>query len=374
MKHKLVAITALQVIRKSNELIEARYRLSVWEQRLILTLLMQVSAKDEDFKRYKIGISELAKLWNLGNNYTACYEDVQKAAESLVTKAIQISDDPSISKVVSWLAYVEYKHGSGEVEMEFHSELKPYLLQLKKHFTQYQISHTISFRNQYTIRVYELLKMEAFKAVEGTFSRHFSYAELRELLALEDKEYQMISDFKKRIIDPSVNEINLHTDLAIESVTYGKTGRKITDMTFVVRMLAESKTAAPVLPKGGKDHPVVSELIALGFSEETAKKYKKRYGVTRIKRNLDYVVAKQKEMKIKDVAAYLNQAIQEDLAEASVQSEAEKAKTRAEIDVACIAREQSLLLAHVQRLSEATGTPLEKLLSPEEIKLIKKKA
>ena len=112
MKLKTANVTPLQVIRKSNELIEARYRLSIWEQRLVLTLLTQISPKDEDFKRYKINIAELAALWQLEGSYAAAiYEEVQSAADSLVGRTIQLSDDPTISETVSWLSYVKYKRG-----------------------------------------------------------------------------------------------------------------------------------------------------------------------------------------------------------------------------------------------------------------------
>ena len=57
MKLKVVKNTSPQVIRKSNELIEARYRLSIWEQRLILTLLANITKQDADFKRYHVRVA-----------------------------------------------------------------------------------------------------------------------------------------------------------------------------------------------------------------------------------------------------------------------------------------------------------------------------
>ena len=65
MNLKTINTPPLDVIRKSNKLIEARYRLSVWEQRLILTLLINISKQDEDFKRYRIRVADFASQWQL---------------------------------------------------------------------------------------------------------------------------------------------------------------------------------------------------------------------------------------------------------------------------------------------------------------------
>ena len=362
MKLKIANVTPLQVIRKSNELIEARYRLSIWEQRLVLTLLTQVSPKDEDFKRYKIDISALAKLWQLDGSYaTAIYEEVQSAADSLVGKTIQLSDDPTISKTVSWLAYVEYKRGSGEIEMEFHSSLKPYLLQLQRHFTQYQLSHVVNFRNQYTIRIYELLKMEVFKAVGGGFSKHFKYTDLRLLLSLGEKEYGMFNDFKKRIIDPSVKEICTHTDLNIEEVRYGKTGRKITDITFVVKIRPVVEAVQLQMEEPPKEHPIVELLTSLGFALETARKYKTRFGVKRIERNISYAKAKQEAGLVKDFPSFLNAAITEDMGGAWEVTQTKEAEVKTAKQAQAAKREEQAELVHLQKMAEMAGVPLDVL-------------
>ena len=361
MKLKIANVTPLQVIRKSNELIEARYRLSIWEQRLVLTLLTQVSPKDEDFKRYKIDISALAKMWQLGAGNTAFYEEVQDAADSLVGRTIQLSDDPTVSETVSWLSYVKYKRGSGEVEMEFHSSLKPYLLQLQRHFTQYQLSHVVNFRNQYTIRIYELLKMEAFKAVGGSFSKDFKYTDLRLLLSLSEKEYSLFADFKKRVIDPSVNEICKHTDLNIDEVRYGKTGRKITDITFVVKIRPAVEALQLQAPEPPKEHPIVDLLVSLGFAVETARQYKTRFGVKRIERNIAYSKAKQEAGLVKDFPSFLNAAIKEDMGGAWEVAQTKEVEVKTAKQAQAAKREEQAELAHLQKMAEMAGVPLDVL-------------
>lgn len=147
------------MVKKSNELIEARYRLSLGEQRLILLLVSQIRQDDEDFKRYCVRVADFAKMFQLDAD-KSIYVKVQKAAEELVSKKVDLSIGER-RIFVAWLSYVEYIEGSGIVELEFHSALKPYLLKLKeslKGFTQYQLKHIINFKSQYSIRFYEVLK------------------------------------------------------------------------------------------------------------------------------------------------------------------------------------------------------------------------
>ena len=351
-------------IRKSNELIEARYRLSIWEQRLIFTLLVNISKQDEDFKRYRIRVADFAKQWQLESD-NSLYEKVQEAADSLVGKTIQLSDDPTISKTVSWLAYVEYVKGSGEVEMEFHNSLKPYLLQLKGYYTEYQLAHVVKFKNQYTARIYEMLKMEVFKHPSGSFSKTFQYDELRTLLALGKEEYVLFADFRRWIIEPSVSEISIHTDLIIEDVQYGKIGRKFTNITLSVKSRPPAEVKALQLkiqqPPNEQTHPIIERLISLGFGVETARKYKARFGVKRIERNIGYAKAKQEAGLVKDFPAFLNQAIKEDMGGAWAVERVQQEQQREEKRLKAVKQAEQAELAHLQMLAERGGVSLDVL-------------
>lgn len=310
-----------QVIRKSNELIEARYKLSLAEQRLVILLASEISPDDEDFKSYEIRVSDFAKMFGL-ENCKAMYTEVQKSAKELVSKRLDLSKDGK-EIYTTWLSYVEYVDGSGVVHLEFHSSLKPYFLQLKSHYTQYQLNHVIDFKSSYSMRLYELLKMDAFKANKhGQFEKYFEIEELRLLFGIEKKEYRLFADFKRKTIEPAVSEISDKTDLIINDVKYGKTGRKITNITFSVAIRSEEETnlrnnnlrIEDIKPEKDENinHPIIDSLVSLGFSLETAKTYKNKHGVKKIERNIAYTLAKKQGGKVDDIPAFLSKALAED--------------------------------------------------------------
>jgi len=306
------------VIRKSNALIEARYKLSLAEQRLICLVASEISPDDRDFKEYQITVADFAKMFNLESS-NSLYEKVQNAANALVGKTVQLSTDETISETTAWLSYVKYAKNSGIIHLEFHKSLKPYLLQLKKHFTQYHLNFIVDFSGQYSIRFYELFKMDAFKEKNGQFEMYFEIARLRLILGLSENDYPFFANFKDRVIKPAIQEINEKTDLHIKNVRYGKTGRKTTNVTFTIVVL--SKEEVPKLQAQveqaektvSANHPIIDHLIELGFSAEVAKTYKNKHGVKKIERNIAYTLAKKQEGVVKDVPAYLNKAIEADL-------------------------------------------------------------
>lgn len=345
------------IVRKSNELISARYKLSVWEQRLILVLLSDINLNDEDFRSYRIEASRLAQAFQL-NSSKSFYGKLQEAADSLVGKTVQLGDDEQISKTVSWLSYVEYVKGSGLIYIEFHKALKPYLLQLKKHFTQYHLSHVINFKSQYSIRLYEFLKMEAYKAKNGTFKVTRSLSEYRASLGIALSEYPVTADLKKRAILPPVREISEQTDLEIKSVSYGKTNRKITSVTFHIIIRSDNEVkknqeeiAKRIESETDKKHPLLEKMQALGFPEDMAVKYKNRYGVKRIERNLTYTLAKQQEGVVKSIPSYLNKAITEDLGVAWEALELKKKEEQVQQVDTLKKREALAEEAHQQRIA-----------------------
>lgn len=301
----------LPVIRKSNELIEARYKLSIAEQRLIFLLLSEISPNDENFKDYELQVSDFAKMFGLESD-KSLYEKVQNAARELSTRGLNLSTAKS-EIYTTWLSYVEYVNGSGAVLLRFDKSLKPYLLQLKSHFTQYDLDNIVCFKSQYSIRLYELLKMYAFKANNGQFERSFKINELRSLFGLEDNDYPLFADFKRRAIDPAMLDVSDKTDLNIIETKYSKTGRKVTSVSFVVMIRSTSPAEnLPTEPEPTENHPVIDSLISLGFSPKAAEAAKKKHGIAKLGRNIAYTLMQDKAGAVKNVPAYLKSAITED--------------------------------------------------------------
>lgn len=213
------------LVTQSNRLIEARHDvpLTAREQKIILTMVSMIQPNDEDFRKYRISIKEFSEM--LGLKGHAKYEEIKEVAQRLQKKSVYIVEKDGFV-VTNWVSSQRYKEGEGVIELAFSPELKPYLLQLKSHFTSYKLSNILSLKSTYSIRLYELLKkwqhlgkwacpLEDLKVHLGAITSTFDRYNL----------------FKVRVLEVAVKELNEKTDVNVvfEEV---KKGRKVEKIEF----------------------------------------------------------------------------------------------------------------------------------------------
>ena len=108
-------------------------------------------------------------------------------------------------------------------------------------FTSYLLEQTASMDSIYSVRLYELLVQ--WKAAKQTPT--FELEKFREQLGVEPIEYKAMCDFKKRVLQVGIDEINEKSDIKI-SYEQVKRGRSIAGFKF--KVLAKDK------PKNAKQH------------------------------------------------------------------------------------------------------------------------
>ena len=324
----------LSIIKKDNDLIQAKYRVGIHEQRLLYAVLGAIRVDDKVFNKYTIDLKEIAQLHGLTSN-NDLYKQLHRAAEELLVTVVDISIGKTVRKT-TWLNYVEYVPNEAQLKVTIHDELKPYLLQLKANFTQYNLAAVANFKNSYSIRFYELLKMRQNMGKGGQFYIEYALAELKKLLGIPNDEYQKNDDFRKRIIKPAIEEINAQTDLNIVQVDYLKKGRAIHSIKIIAepkkqRILAiqdpedTSRDSTPQ-PSPEKLPHAVQALLDFGFSESEARALVKMYKSEKALQSLAYVNEKRKERELKDPCAYLRTVLKGDAGEkwANTQKQAQE--------------------------------------------------
>jgi hypothetical protein len=283
----------------------------------------------------------------------------------------------------AWLSSVKYRKGRGYADVSFHPDLKPLLLLMKSHYTEYPKDAIRGLRSKYGFRFYDWLASYKYKGNGGVFYRTFTIAEIREKMALRKDEYTFFKDLRVRVIDPAIKDINDNTDLRVLDVEYIKSGRsfdeiKITAEPKKQRQLAiseesepkqiEKLTAPKSMPEEQKSaSPLIDKLMTVGVSVSTAKKWLEKFGENRIKQNLAYSLAKQKEGKVKtSLTGYLAKSIEEnwgegfeDAAKKSIdpqrkaEAEVYKKEREAEEQRKRVAEEKSRIFAIFETQSES---------------------
>lgn len=219
---------------KANELIQkSRFNLTLQQQKIVLYLISQIERNDKEFKLYSFSIQQFCKV--CGINYTSGknYNDLKEAIKEIAQKVLWIRLPNGKEATVRWIEKAYIDRNTGTIEIRLDEDMKPYLLQLRDNFTQYELVWTLQFNSKYSIRLYELIKSIHYHDLDP-YERTYDIDELKRLLDAET--YKTYQHFKDRALQVAVDEINSTSDKLVSFVPI-KDGRAVKK----IRLHIESK-------------------------------------------------------------------------------------------------------------------------------------
>jgi len=210
-----------------NNLVQAKYSMTLQQKRVMIWLVSQIKPTDEDFKEHILSVKELIEVCQLSGE--SAYKQLKDITFSLIEKGIRIIDittpKEDIETQISWLSSAKYRYG--RVTLTFSPELKPYLLLLKERFTAINMIDMMQFKSVHAIRIYELLKQ-----YENIGERILDIEEIKECCGVKDK-LRKYDHFEKYLLLISQREINEKSDIHIEFERI-KPFRKIEGIKFII--------------------------------------------------------------------------------------------------------------------------------------------
>lgn len=245
-------------VAKSNDLVrEAKYTLSLGQQRMLNFLISKIPPEAESFNdvgRQRIGwitfqTQEFARVFNMDPDNGMTYAHVKEWLLSLKQKAWWVRMDDGKDIIMSWLDEVEMEAKSGKCSVTFFKPLEPYLVALTSggNYTSYSLYFTTNFKSSYSGRFYELFKSYEFRSkVKSSAEQNVKTVvmDLEELKAKFDEKDPVTKkitrtlsgytykDFK-RILERALEEINRFTDITVEYEPIKK-GKKVIQLKFVI--------------------------------------------------------------------------------------------------------------------------------------------
>ncbi len=319
------ADTSVMLVRKANELVEARYKFDIWETRVFAKMLTMIKPDDKDFQLYHIHVGDLLKDFNLqdaGDNYHA----VKQATKKMLSRVIEIQKETpeglmwyAMPLIIGAKGFVESK-GENFISVQFHQELKPYLLELKERYLQYDIRNLWGLSSVYSVRMYELLKQ-----YEKIGKRFFSLDDLKMKLAIQPMEYEKYNHFKEKVILKAQGDLGNCTDIVFE-IEEHKQGRKVAGIMFYIhsnpnkRIKKELPQSVNSIKREEKEliveNSTFSELYeqvkGWGVAEQTFRNLMAEKGVESIKSGIAVTTESLKEKKVKtNVAGFFVKAVEE---------------------------------------------------------------
>lgn len=197
---------------KHNDLIQkARYNLTVNQQKIIAYIISLIKPTDKELMMYEISVSDFCELCGIDKKHF--YIDIKDIVDDLDDKSFWVETEEKLFKF-RWFSEFEYLKKKGKIRIQINSNLKKYLLELYQHYTQYEIYNILAIKGKYAIRFYELFQSYFMTKNAKKTSKTVDLEELKSLLMCEN--YELYAAFRRRVLEPSLEEINKYTDLTVE--------------------------------------------------------------------------------------------------------------------------------------------------------------
>ena len=257
------------------------------------------------------------------------------------------------------IPYVEWTDYNDEVLIRFSPEIIPYLVNLKKNFTQHALSDLAELNSKYSIILYRWLSMhynqyEHYSVkggrradqVESYRNPSISVKELR-IMTDTVKEYQHFPHFENWILKKPLEEINAHTSFnvsydkvkkgrSIDSIVFHITKKhraddnsyKLEDKTYQEAKAQKEESEKDLVFKAMESkytkllienfllspYEMTDTALMAGLQKNVYPKYdelKTLRGLEGVKKHLSYVREKQEPYSKGNIAKYLKKAIEQ---------------------------------------------------------------
>lgn len=226
-----------------NELISNGFKMSIDEKRLLFLAMSKIHLKtlvDSEEVKARVSVSEWVELYKEDKKKDAkhCYRDMKEAARELMHRTIEIGKKSQFYKhydIINITDSCRYVDNEAIVVITFARSFLKCLYIENGNFTPVCLGNISKLSSSSSCTIYLLL-------TRWLHSNEYPYIDIsiydiKKTLGIE-KKYPIYSDFKKRVIDPCMEDINKNTDLFFYYYPI-KTKQKITHYRFSVKKSEE---------------------------------------------------------------------------------------------------------------------------------------
>lgn len=290
------------IVVESNALVEASYNLTVLEHKIICLAAACIQRHDDDFEEIQFRVTDLCKILQISPK--VAYSEFDKLSDKLMRRQLVFRDDEKKTfKKRQWVQACDYENGY--LTFKFSDELKPYLLNLNRDLTIYEVSQILKLTSNYAIRLYKLLKQYQ-RIGRRSFSLTPEYnpknwISFQQVMAYPDS-YTRYSNLNQRVLQPAIEQIREHTEFKRLVCEPEKHKGKSYGVTFEF-------SAIETREHSFSNTPLFQQLTDIGVNEALVQRWFENYDEGYIQANVDYVQEKLIVSKVNNPAGYMARAI-----------------------------------------------------------------
>ena len=218
------------IIRKPSAMIQTNVSKLTATQRKMINFLVFFAQDKGDEKYYYTTLQKLKKSCGILNTKTFNLKEQFKALRDISIEFNYLKKDKRIVwKSMNVIAAVEISNTTGEIKFEIPYMLKEIILD-PKIYAPLNVLLIAGFKSKYSIVLYELLR----DYINAPKFPELSIFDLKNLLSVDLKKYKNFYDFKKRVLNIAVNEINKKTDITCSYELIKSEGNKYSHIQFKI--------------------------------------------------------------------------------------------------------------------------------------------
>ena len=223
------------LVVKDNALINASYNLDLVEQRLILLAIVEARGSGRGINAndpLEVHAESYVNQFNVARQ--TAYQALKDACKDLFARQFsyqEVNKRGNIENVLSrWVSEIRYIDDEATVKLIFAPAIVPLITRLEEQFTKYELQQISDLSSAYAVRLYELLI--AWRSTGQT--PVIELAEFRQKIGVLDDEYTRMGNFKDRVLNLAIAQVNEHTDIKVKCEQHKK-GRNISGFSFTFK-------------------------------------------------------------------------------------------------------------------------------------------
>jgi len=220
------------LVVKDNALINASYNLDLVEQRLILLAIVEARESGKGINAndpLEVHAESYVNQFNVARQ--TAYQALKDACKDLFARQFsyqELNKRGKVENVLSrWVSEIRYIDDEATVKLIFAPAIVPLITRLEEQFTKYELQQISHLTSAYAVRLYELLI--AWRSTGQT--PIIELAEFRKKIGVLDDEYTRMGNFKDRVLNLALAQVNEHTDIKVKCEQHKK-GRNISGFSF----------------------------------------------------------------------------------------------------------------------------------------------
>lgn len=235
------------LVVQSNVLLNGVPVMKTGAFKIFLKAVTQIKQNEDTSSRdVTLDFREVSQILTATNNNARRYRVLDSIKRLLSDSVfhIKIYDENKGREVDKFYAPISTAEVDGnELTITFSTEIMPYISNLNKNFTKYDVQNIYHLGTNSSISIYQLLRSSANKAIySNKLNKEEKNRLLNPIFELDflknltncNNKYPVFKDYERRILKPSIDLINENTDL---EVSYGKVknGRSIGAIQFFLK-------------------------------------------------------------------------------------------------------------------------------------------